>query len=554
MSTPLRPVSISQLDGALGWRLTPQQLAWGFVGLGVAIRVLRYLLCAPLWIDECLLGENFLDGSYAELLRPLNNDQVAPLGFLWIELSAVRLLGFSEWSLRLFPLGCGIASLFVFRHLASRLLEGSAYVLAVACLAVSKAPIGLSTDAKPYASDLLVALVLLTFAVEWLRGPERTSWLWALALAAPLGLFLSLPAVFVAGAISLALLPSVWKSADWKTRQAWLALNCLVAGAFLLLFRLHVSQQYADKQEFMVGYWADKLAFPPAAVWQFPLWLLDVHTGDKLLAYPYGSENGGAALTIICCVVAGVVLFRRRERTILPMFLSCLGLLFVAAALRRYPYGGHIRLMQFLAPFVCLMFGMGAAALLAMLPNALQRRRGMIGLMCALGIFAAGLSIRNVLQPWEFIDDEAYRAFSQAMWAERHGTVTVCAKTDFQQDLCDTSGYSVPYAFYRCYQRLYSPSHRHGANGDARRLASLGLPARLVVFQPPHLTLDRAAVSAWLDSFRPTFEVIGPEVSTVPQKNEWDMYGAFEVYRLEPRGSRETGVVQASHESEAPRR
>src|SRR5262249_31108039 len=160
-------------------------------------------------------------------------DQVAPLGFLWIELTMVRLLGFAEWSLRLFPLCCGILSLFVFRHLASRLLSGAAYVLAVACLAVSKVPIGLSTDAKPYASDLLIARVLLAIAVEWLRAPERTVWLWILAAVAPAALFVSLPAVFVAGAISLALVMPAWKSAEAKVRWGWLAFNVFVAVSFL---------------------------------------------------------------------------------------------------------------------------------------------------------------------------------------------------------------------------------------------------------------------------------------------------------------------------------
>src|SRR5262249_34403137 len=150
-----------------------------------------------LWIDECMLAENFLDRGFLDLLAPLEHHQVAPIGFLWIELACVRLFGFSEWSLRLFPLLCGIASLLVFRCLASRLLAGVPLVLAMGCLAVAKAPVGLSANAKPYATDLLVAATLMLLAVEWLRHPARRAWLWSLVAAAPLALVLSFPAVFV---------------------------------------------------------------------------------------------------------------------------------------------------------------------------------------------------------------------------------------------------------------------------------------------------------------------------------------------------------------------
>ncbi|MBS0263002.1 MAG: hypothetical protein JSS02_13740, partial [Planctomycetes bacterium] len=100
------------------------QLAWAFVWLGVALRVVSYLLCKPLWVDECLLAEHFITWSYWQLTDPLVNGQVAPIGFLWIELTAVKWLGYSEWSLRLFPLLCGVGSLFLFRRLAARLLSG----------------------------------------------------------------------------------------------------------------------------------------------------------------------------------------------------------------------------------------------------------------------------------------------------------------------------------------------------------------------------------------------------------------------------------------------
>src|SRR6266478_2430540 len=161
MSPQVSLLDVEVLAADARWKSRVPHLVWGFVILGAVIRLVGYLLRFPLWIDECMLAENFLDFGFLDLHLPLYHHQVAPIGFLWIELACVRLFGFSEWSLRLFPLLCGIGSLFVFRHLAMRLLAGVPLILAVGCLAVAKAPVGLSANAKPYASDLLVAATLM---------------------------------------------------------------------------------------------------------------------------------------------------------------------------------------------------------------------------------------------------------------------------------------------------------------------------------------------------------------------------------------------------------
>jgi 4-amino-4-deoxy-L-arabinose transferase-like glycosyltransferase len=127
--------------------------------------MVRYLLRFPLWPDEGFLATNFLDRDYLGLLAGLDNHQVAPLLFLWTQLTVVKLLGFSEYTLRLFPLACGVGGLLLFADLARRLLKGLPLVLAVGCFAGTYALIRYSCDAKPYSSDVLVAVVLLWMTV-----------------------------------------------------------------------------------------------------------------------------------------------------------------------------------------------------------------------------------------------------------------------------------------------------------------------------------------------------------------------------------------------------
>ena len=186
-----------------------ERATWAFVGLGVLLRIARYAMDYPLWWDEAFVAVNFIRRDYLDLLRPLDYGQVCPILFLWAELTVVKLLGFSEWSLRLFPLVCAILSVVLFRHVAGRVVRGVPLLLAVAIFAVAYHPIRHAADVKPYASDLLAALALLALAFDWWRSPERAGRMWALAAVAPIAIALSHPAVFVAGGIMLGLLPSV---------------------------------------------------------------------------------------------------------------------------------------------------------------------------------------------------------------------------------------------------------------------------------------------------------------------------------------------------------
>jgi 4-amino-4-deoxy-L-arabinose transferase-like glycosyltransferase len=247
--------------------------------------MVRYLVVYPIWHDEAFLAVNFLDRGYRDLLRPLEYAQVSPILFLWIELTVVRLLGFSEWSLRLFPALCGLASVILFRHLAVRLLRGIPLVLAVGIFATAFCPVRHSAEIKPYASDLLASLILLTLAVGWWRVPTRSRAWWALAAVVPILLAVSYPAVFVAAGLSVALAPTVFRLGVRRVRFAFLVYNVILIASFLsIYFAATVFQSSALREGYRWGYW--HAAFPP---WAEPL--CQVRSGIELSATPVESRH-----------------------------------------------------------------------------------------------------------------------------------------------------------------------------------------------------------------------------------------------------------------------
>jgi hypothetical protein len=531
MTPHLRQLDIAPLSGSVSWSARAGSLAWGFVALGTIIRLVVYLMRFPLWVDECMLAENYLDRGFLDCLNPLDHHQVAPIGFLWIELAIVKLLGFSEWSLRLFPLVCGIASLFVFRHVASRLLAGIPLVLAVGSLAVAKASIGLSADAKPYASDLFVAVALLALAVEWLRQPQRTVWLWLLVGAVPAALALSFPAVFVAGAVSCGLAVPVWRHRSWPTWAAFAAYNLTLGLAFLGLYLASTGAQSKMHQEFMIAYWSQFDAFPPTQLGKLAIWLVTVHLGDNIFSVPYGMENGGGLIALICLICGIGTMIRRGQSPVTTIFLATFGLAFVAAVGRHYPYGGHARLNQFLAPSLAIGCGLGAAVLLGYVADARLRRKLATGLVAVLALFGAGVGGRAVQHPFHHPYDVRQRDVARNVWRSGSEWIAVCALTDLHEKFWSDGWF--PY--YRCNQRIYSERHQHGRALELCDLSRFDRPVRLVVYRPPHKTIGRQVLADCQNGLTPDFDCVKHETLTLSAPDvEPELSDAYEIFVFEP--------------------
>jgi hypothetical protein len=476
-----------------------ETLTWGFVALGVVLRLFRYGRNFPLWGDESFVAVNFIARSYGDLLRPLEYGQICPVLFLWIERLVVNRLGFSEWSLRLFPLVCGVASIVVFCHVAGRVVRGMPLLLAVAIFAVSFHPIRHAAEVKPYASDLLAALVLLALALRWQRTPERALWLWLLVVAAPFVVALSHPALFIAGGVSLSLALPVWKARRWGIWTAFLAFQIVVAGTFLGLYSLCTRFQEQLALDGLRNYWA--ASFPPL---DSPLhllrWLVAVHTGT-MFAYPGGGRGGSSTPTFLAVAAGAIGLWRRGRRGAMVLLLVPFALALGAAVLRRYPYGVEARQMQFLAPAICLLAGLGMAWLLDAIPWP-RARRGLAALaLLLLTGFALIALAGDVRRPYRFPYDHQTREFARCFWPEQaHAAELACLCADFGVD--DRHTHHLRTALYLCNQWIYSPQRRQGGGPRWERV-SAPRPLRSMLFS--ETSSENPQVARWLATMQRSF-------------------------------------------------
>lgn len=518
-----------------GWTTAlERRLLLGFVLLGLLARCVRYFLNFPLWEDESFLCYNFIHRDYWQILQPLDFLQVAPPLFLWIELTLVGLFDFSEPVLRLFPFLCSLASLLLFAHLAQRLLRGPALVLAVAVFAVSYAGIRYAGEAKQYASDLLAALVLLTLVVEWVRQPQRHRWLSFLCLVTPILLWLSFPLLFLAGGISLVLAGHLWRQQKQHGWRTWAIYNVLLAGSFLLL--IQTQQQSPETVAFMQRFWGP-VAFPPASLLDWPRWLLLVHSGE-MLAYPIGGENGASFLTLLICLIGVVALFRQRQRLLLVLLTAPFSLNFLAALLRRYPYGGAVKFSIYGMPLICLLMGVGLATLLGGLAQRWPRPRWHFATVVVLAVIGMLTVARDLAKPYKQISDMRARAFAQWFWfsAGFDGEVA-CVKNDLGVDFAPQSRHELNWAaMYYCNQRIWSPRQRRPLQLER---VSVDHPLRCVLFRDEKHPGKSEDIRRWLEEMEKHYELLSQQRYAYPRTTRDDRAAHrrdhIEVYTFVPR-------------------
>ncbi|HEX7960698.1 MAG TPA: glycosyltransferase family 39 protein [Terriglobales bacterium] len=345
--------------------------------IGVVLRVIQYLHHRSLWFDEAMLAVNLLNRSYAQLLQPLDYNQGAPLGFLFLERLIGTHLGFGEYALRLVPLIAGICSLYLFYRLAQLLLPPRAVWIALGLAAVCPHLIYYSSELKQYSSDVLVATALALLLFNFVSRPPEVRNTALLALAGGIAIWIAHPAVIVLAGMGGAVLVSAFLRRDWRRLTAFLIAVAIWSASFAGFYLISIRE--VAKNNFFYLYWAG--AFMPhdltsIATWK---WLF-----QHLLSMFRNPGGAFAEPAIICFFIGSFVTFCR-EREKLWMLLSPVFIALVLSYLGKYPFEG--RLLLFLTPTFFLLIAAGVNYLLE------DRRRSVVIVGYALLVLIAAQPI-----------------------------------------------------------------------------------------------------------------------------------------------------------------
>jgi len=364
-------------------------IAWALGSAGAILRLWQYLGRGTLWIDEAAIARNVVARSPAELLHPLDYAQIAPKGFLLLEKLVVDTFGTGEHALRLYSILTALAALPLFYALARRVLSEQGALLALALFAVLGRPIYYGAEAKQYGGDIFFACLLLLLAVRILAyDASPRHWL-RLGVLGAIAVWFSQPALFILGGVALALAVAVVQR---RIPLRWPAVvACLlwtVSGVPSIWLTLHSLGPH--EHAYMRSFWQDGFwPVPPHSLRELAWPLVNLY---GLFRDPLGMPVTALGVGLF---VLGCVMLARRRPVQLTALVGALVILYIASALRIFPFdatvkgfnkiaAGNGRVLLFLLPTLILLTTAGVMELVAS-PLRYVRRIGIASAALVIG-------------------------------------------------------------------------------------------------------------------------------------------------------------------------
>ena len=352
-----------QLDQKVRLFYDSKTLLWGIIAFGVMLRLIQYLSNRSIWMDEAFIALNVIDRSFIDLFQPLAYDQSAPVGFMTFEKLGVELFGNSEYALRLFPLFCGMISLFLFYRIATHFVESKAIPIALALCAFSYGLISYSSSVKPYSSDVAIALVLYVLAVN-LQSKSLTGKRIALyGIVGAIAVWFSNPAVFVLAGTGTTLLLFWIYDKEWTKISRFLLICATWIVSFGFLYFL-VLKNLTQNQHLVKYFNRSFIPFPPTSLYDI-LWPCKVF----LRVFKYTIKFFLPGLAVFTFLIGCILMFAEKRKDLILLF-SPIPFALIACGLRRYPL--EPRLLLFFAPIVLLVMAEGIAGILRFIGKSLD--------------------------------------------------------------------------------------------------------------------------------------------------------------------------------------
>ena len=327
---------------------TTIKISWIIISFGIIVRLIQYISNRSLWADEAVLALNIVNRSYSELTQPLDYDQVAPIGFLWIEKFLVNLLGDNEYALRLFPLVAGILSLFICAMIARRYLDNLGRVIAILLFSTLSPIVYYSTEVKQYSTDIFITLLLCYLLAPYGKNKLTTSRTIVNSILVAISLWLSHPAIFILVAMVLVNIVDFLIDKDANQLKGKIIIYASGLLSFSIFYFGFLNQ--ANDNQNLLASWGDAFPNHPLNV----IWYLDAFC--KFFYKPLGFEVGLDVIGIILFIL-GCFSYFHKNKIILCTLLFPLLTTLAGAGLQFYPF--RSRVVLFLAPFFIIAIAEG---------------------------------------------------------------------------------------------------------------------------------------------------------------------------------------------------
>ncbi|MBS1644798.1 MAG: glycosyltransferase family 39 protein [Bacteroidetes bacterium] len=328
-------------------------LLFGIILGGIVLRITLWVKNRDLIIDEANIVRNLAERDFAGLARPLSYEQFAPPIFLWIEKIASLLFGYGERAMRLFPLLCGIAALFIYFKVSTKLFIQAAIWLPLSQFAFSRIFVEYSTVVKQYMPDALTALLLLWAALSWkqeLMSRRRFVGLWI--IVGSIAIWSSMPSVFVLSGVGAYYFWPHIQSRSWKKSLPILLIGVVWLIQFGIYYEVILKAQI--NSSYLQNYHKEYFLFlvpKNGTEWG--------HNADRIIDL-LGNIGGFSTVAIVACfafiLIGATVLLLRNMQQFLLIVLPVI-LVLLAAGLKQFSLID--RVVLFAMPITTLIIAAG---------------------------------------------------------------------------------------------------------------------------------------------------------------------------------------------------
>ena len=328
---------------------------------GISIRIYHYLVNRSLWLDEALLSNSIISSDFAGLLEPLDNRQIAPIGFLFAQKISVIIFGENEFALRLFPLLCGILSLPFFYLLLKRLTDEKMVIPGLILFVFGKYLLYFSHEAKQYNLDVLFYSIVIYFF--YLKDLAKDSYLKLIAKGILGGLliwFSHITIIFLVSIGSLLFIEALVKKDLEKIKKLLvpISIGTISIGLNYFLFLRGNSNETIQITAFTsIGYFPPNLFQLKNLSW---FYTIIIH----LIEYPLGTTSGIFIFAFLLLGCFHIIKSKKYKILLMgfPIFVH-----FLLSCFRFYPFYG--RFILYTTVFIIVVLIMGFDFLIHWMPR-----------------------------------------------------------------------------------------------------------------------------------------------------------------------------------------
>ena len=325
---------------------------WIAVAFGIALRCSGYFRRDILWLDEAATARNIVERSLSELLLiPLDYGQAAPKGFLLLEWLSVQLFGPNELAFRLVPFLSGVASVFLFRGVAGRLLSPVATVAALLFFGVGYWFNVYATDLHPYGLDLALSLAAVLLVLDLHRDGYPARRVWAIAAFGAIAVWFSNGAVLTLLGLAAALGVLAWRERGLGSAVRTLAPLALGWGISAAAAVVVAKRSFfPEAAEFFAWAWQFGMVPLPRSV-DSALWLFRAWRTQLSMFHGWNLDDPTWTSLYVFLALTGFLSLLIR-RTAQATLVGCIVVAYVVVSMaRQYPYDARF-LLASLAIFV----------------------------------------------------------------------------------------------------------------------------------------------------------------------------------------------------------